>query len=225
MSDYNYDFIEFSKSILLVITALVPIINPPGGAPIFLAMTDGCSEQERRTMSKRIALNGFVMLLGSMFIGTYVLKFFGLSLPVVRVAGGLVVAAAGWRLLDADDHSLDQSQAPTPGPVVIRRTFYPLTFPLTIGPGSISVAITLGATLRTRGGIDALNLAGGVIGVLVVSLILFLSYRFAGKLITLLGETGTSVFLRLSAFILLCIGVQICWNGAAELIHSVIDSV
>jgi multiple antibiotic resistance protein len=219
----EYDLIEFTKSILLVLTALVPIINPPGGAPIFLAMTEGCSDAERRTMSKRIALNGCIMLLGAMFVGSYVLKFFGLSIPVVRVAGGLLVAAAGWRLLDADDHSLDQNHARASRDVVIRRAFYPLTFPISIGPGSISIAITLGAALHSRGGINALNLLGGVLGVILVSFILFFSYRYAGKLITLLGKTGTSVFLRLSAFILLCIGVQICWNGASELIRSVVE--
>lgn len=217
------DLIEFTKSILLVLTALVPIINPPGGAPIFLALTDGAPETERNAMAKRIAINGLIMLLGAMFIGTYVLKFFGISLPVVRVGGGLLVAAAGWKLLDADDHSLDQNVNRPSKQAFIRRAFYPLTFPITIGPGSISVAITLGATLHTRSGINALNLVGGVIGVLLVTVILYLSYRFAGKLISLLGEAGTTVFLRLSAFILLCIGVQICWNGASELIRSLVD--
>ncbi|MBV8659447.1 MAG: NAAT family transporter [Burkholderiales bacterium] len=221
----NYNLIEFIKSILLVLTALVPIINPPGGAPIFLALTDGCTEAERAAMAKRIALNGLIMLLAAMFIGTYVLKFFGISLPVVRVGGGLLVAAAGWKLLDADDHSLDQNVNRPSQQSFIRRAFYPLTFPITIGPGSISVAITLGAALHTRGGIDALNLVGGVLGVLLVTVILFLSYRFAGKLISLLGEAGTTVFLRLSAFILLCIGVQICWNGASELIRGLVEGL
>ncbi|MBV1775555.1 MarC family protein [Burkholderiaceae bacterium DAT-1] len=222
----NYDnLIEFVKSILLVVSALVPIINPPGGAPIFLAMTDGCSEKQRIALAKRIAINGFVMLIGAMFIGGYVLKFFGISLPVVRIAGGMIVAAAGWKLLDADDHSLDQNVQRPSASTFIRRAFYPLTFPLTIGPGSISVAITLGAALHTKRGNNLLNITGGVLGTILVIGILYLAYRYAPKLTKLLGETGTTVFLRLSAFILLCIGVQIFWNGASELLRSVAEGV
>lgn len=219
MSD---DLIEFVKSILLVVTALIPIINPPGVAPIFLTYTHGSSDRERRAIAKRIALNGFFMLLGAMFIGTYLLKFFGISLEVVKVGGGLVVATAGWRLLDAEDHSLDQSRNRPSGHSNFTRAFFPLTFPFTIGPGSVSVAITLGVSLRSRGGIDALNLAGGVVGVVLVCLTVYYAYRFANRLLERLGETGITVFLRLSAFILLCIGVQIFWNGASGLIKTLI---
>ncbi|QNM94740.1 MarC family protein [Chitinimonas koreensis] len=217
------DLIEFIKSILLVLTALLPIINPPGIAPIFLTYTQGATEQERKVIAKRIAINGLFLLLGAMFVGTWLLKFFGISLAVVKVGGGLVVATAGWRLLDAEDHHEDENVRRPAGAAIIRRAFFPLTFPFTIGPGSISVAITLGAALRSRGGIDALNLAGGVIGMLLLCAIVYYSYRFADRLLKRLGETGITVFLRLSAFILLCIGVQIFWNGASELLHGLIN--
>ncbi|MEH6458650.1 MarC family protein [Chitinimonas sp. JJ19] len=216
------DLIEFIKSILLVLTALLPIINPPGVAPIFLTYTHGASDQERRLIAKRIAINGFFLLLGAMFVGNYVLKFFGISLAVVKIGGGLVVAAAGWKLLEADDHSSEAAAAKPTGPAIIRRAFFPLTFPFTIGPGSISVAITLGAALRTRNGIDELNLAGGVIGIVLLTAVVYFSYRYANRLLARLGETGITVFLRLSAFILLCIGVQIFWNGASELLRGLL---
>lgn len=215
------DLIEFTKSILLVLTALIPIINPPGGAPIFLAYTHGATERERRSLAKRVAINSLCMLLAAMFIGTYVLKFFGISLEVVRVGGGMLVTAAGWKLLDAEEHAHHTDSKPD-NRAMLNRAFYPLTFPFTIGPGSISVAITLAVALRTKRGIDALNLAGGTVGIFLVCVIVYLAYRFANKLLSRLGETGTTVFLRLSAFILLCIGVQIFWNGASELLRGLI---
>jgi multiple antibiotic resistance protein len=216
------DLLAFVKSILLVFTALLPIINPPGVAPIFLTYTHGATDRERRLMAKRIALHGFFLLLGAMFVGTYVLKFFGIQLAVVKVAGGLVVAAAGWRLLNAEDHGSERKAMS--GPAIIKQSFYPLTFPFTIGPGTISVAITLGASLRSRDGIEFLNLAGGVIGVFLLLLTVYFAYRFANRLLERLGETGITVFLRLSAFILLAIGVEILWGGASELLRTLVDT-
>jgi multiple antibiotic resistance protein len=218
----NTELIEFTKSILLVLTALIPIINPPGVAPIFLAYTHGSSEAERRVLAKRIAINSLFMLLAAMFVGTYVLKFFGISLEVVRVGGGMLVAAAGWRLLDAEEHG-HSADAPADNRAMRKRAFYPLTFPFTIGPGSVSVAITLAVALRDKRGIAPLNLAGGVVGILLVCLTVYLAYRFADRLLSRLGDTGTTVSLRLSAFILLCIGVQIFWNGASELIRGLMN--
>src|SRR5580704_14210828 len=138
--------IEAAKSLFLILSALFPIVDPLGGSPIFLAMTRQYSPSTRRALSWRIAMNSFFLLVGSYFIGTHVLSFFGISLPVVQVGGGLIVISAGWTLLKqgADDGQNDakrsiQSDDP------FRHAFYPLTLPLTVGPGSISVAITLGA--------------------------------------------------------------------------------
>ena len=179
------------------------------------------SEGERCAMARRVAMNCFALLVVATFVGTYVLQFFDLSLPVVRVAGGLLVAATAWRLLtaeggdttDAPSTTMQKSAAEVAG-----RAFYPLSFPLTVGPGSISIAITLGASLPSRGMPIVATSAGLIAGIVVVSIAIWLAYRFAPRFVRLLGETGTAVFLRLSAFILLCIGVQICWDGASELL-------
>jgi multiple antibiotic resistance protein len=106
---------------------------------------------------------------------------------------------------------------------VARRAFYPLTFPLTVGPGSISVAITLGARAPSSGGRTLGEVAAALVGVLIVSLTVFLSYRFSSRLIAYLGETGTVVFLRLSSFILLCIGVAIIWSGVVDLVQPLLQ--
>jgi multiple antibiotic resistance protein len=105
-----------------------------------------------------------------------------------------------------------------------RRAFYPLTFPVTVGPGSVSIAITLGAGISSDAATSALHALMGLIGVAIVALSVYLSYRFASVLIFLLGETGATVFLRLSAFILVCVGVGIMWGGLADLIRSLMPA-
>jgi multiple antibiotic resistance protein len=209
---------DLLSSFLLVYAGLFPIVNPIGSAPLFLSLTRKCSPAERNALSWRVAVNGFFLLLGSLFVGSHVLEFFGITLPVVRVAGGLVVTAFGWKLLQAggsvddgpDEHAHNR-------PV---DAFYPLTMPLTVGPGSISVAITLGSQRPKEGGIAHLALLGGaaIAGLIAIALTVFLCYRFAGRIVSALGPHGTDVFLRLSAFILLCIGIEILWGGGSALV-------
>lgn len=207
------------EGVLLVVAALFPIVNPVGGAPVFLAMTGDCTPAVRAVLAKRTAINAFILLLGSIFIGTYVLDFFGLSIPIVQVAGGVVVCAAGWDLLRQDSTALGATQIlPTHASAIASRAFYPLTLPLTVGPGSISVAITIGANHpRTVEGV-IVNGTADAIGALLVAASVFVCYRYADRLRRALGESGTSVVVRLSAFILLCIGVQILWNGVSALL-------
>ena len=134
--------IAAGRVVLFVIAALLPIVNPLSSAPIFLAMTTWCSADMRHALARRIAVNGFILLLVSIFIGSHILAFFGISLPVVQVGGGLLVAATGWRLLNPGDEQITTADAtPSDPDEIIRRAFYPLTLPLTVGAGSISVAI------------------------------------------------------------------------------------
>lgn len=208
------------NAFLLVYATLFPIVNPIGSAPLFLRLTQGRSSAERSALAQGVALNSFFLLLGSLFIGSHVLEFFGITLPVVRIAGGLVVAAFGWRLLQAPaDSGSDQTKAGDRTPRI--DAFYPLTMPLTVGPGSISVAVTLGSQ-RPSPSSDLAELAilGGaaVAGLAAMAITIFVSYRFADRIILFLGARGTDVVMRLSAFILFCIGIQIVWNGASVLI-------
>jgi multiple antibiotic resistance protein len=210
-----------AEAILVTLAALLPIVNPLGTAPIFLAMSADLPAQARRHLATVVARNAFLLLAAAMLFGSYVLAFFGISLPVVRVAGGLVLLAAGWRLLHAGDEpdAPPTSMADAWERQVERRGFYPLTFPLTVGPGSISIAITLGARSAGDRAAAPLAILTNLAGVLIVSVTVYLSYRFSSRLIAALGETGTNVFLRLSAFILLCVGVAIIWSGIVGLIE------
>lgn len=206
----------FVESVLLVIAALLPIVNPFGGAPMFLALTADVTPEVRAELAQKIAINAFILLVASLFVGTYVLEFFGLSVPIVQVAGGIVVCAASWELLRAE-HVLKVEMVSEPADIGT-RAFYPLTLPLTVGPGTISIAITIGAhhpqsvrSLLVEGTAD-------VIGAVLIAATVFVCYRYADRMLRRLGETGTSVLIRLSAFILLCVGVQIFWTGASALL-------
>jgi len=217
------DFRQFFETLLLAVAALLPIVNPLGGAPIYLAKTADLSRDAHGELSRRIAVNCFTLLLVSTFIGAYVLDFFGLSIPAVQVAGGAVVCAIGWGLLNEPDQapvaSHDAVRAVTPADLA-RRAFYPLTMPLTVGPGSISVAITLGANQPASVRALIATSLGHIAGISVVVLIVFLCYRYADRILRKLGDVGTAIVTRLTAFILLCIGVQILWNGIAGLVDS-----
>ena len=216
--------LAFGKSFLFVLATILPILNPAATAPIFLGLTEGASAATRASLARRIARNMFFLVLGAMLIGSYVLDVFGISLPIVRVGGGLIVASTAWRLLNADQSGADRRAALADAfsPEQARRqAFYPLTFPISCGPGSIAAAITVGASLHEqRLALSLARFGGGVLAVAVIAALLFLAFRYAQRLLQPLGETGTIVFLRLSAFILLCLGVQIVWDGVSELLRS-----
>jgi len=207
----------FLRVVALVMAALLPLINPPGAAPIFLSLTPGMSDPERGRVAGRIARDAFVLLTAAMLVGSYVLLLFGLSLAVIRIAGGLLVIATAWRLLAAEESDRPILPRVASGSDVTGGwTFYPLTFPLTVGPGSLSVTVTLGAGIRQEAAINVAAIAGSLAGIVVVTVMIYLAYRFASRLVRVLGTSGTVVLLRLSAFILLAIGVQILCDGLAE---------
>ena len=141
------DIVQLTGSILLIVGALLPLINPLGDAPIFLKITHGCDEPTRAILAKRIAFYSFVMVLVSLLLGSFILLLCGLSIPVVQVAGGAVVSALGWKLLGDKPKPVEEKLDPIHAKVIaLGQAFSPLTLPLTIDAGVISVAITVGAT-------------------------------------------------------------------------------
>jgi len=211
----------FLRTAFLVVAALLPIINPPGAAPIFLSMTAGLDPRTRRTMATRVGINALILLIGAMFVGSYVLAFFGISLMAVRLGGGLLVMASGWKLLnseEAEKHTETSMQCSESK--LASQAFYPLTFPLTVGPGSISIAVALGATLPTPGVSLWMKMLASLVAVVIIALTVYLSLRSAPNLLRFLGDTGMTVLLRMSAFILLCVGVQILLGGIEDFARS-----
>jgi multiple antibiotic resistance protein len=214
--------LDFS-TFLLAFTALFSIVNPLSGAFIFFGATRELEPKVRALTARWVAIYSFTIVAASLYVGAYVLGFFGVSLPVLRVAGGIIVAAAGWRMLNAPD-ATEQRRNETPEPRSIdvapsRLAFYPLTMPLTTGPGTISVAISVGAGRPS--GFHASSLAFFVetlAATLLLSILIYGFYRNSARLAQLIGVTGTTIVVRLSAFLLFCIGIQVMWNGAAELL-------
>jgi multiple antibiotic resistance protein len=215
--------LEVAKSILLIVSALFPIVNPIGGSPVFLALTGDYTAPARRLLAWRITLNSFILIVASYLIGTHILAFFGISIPVVQVGGGLIVISNGWAMLkQKDPDERGQIQKNMNPADILRRAFYPLTLPLTVGPGSISAAITLGANAPRHLGGGILSVSAAVLGAAIVAATIYICYGFADRLAAVLGATGMNVILRLSSFLLVCIGVQIFWNGTSTLIKTLL---
>ena len=217
-------FIQIAESILLVVSALFPIVDPIGGSPVFLSLTLNYDTKTRRLLARRIAINSFILLVASFAVGSHVLSFFGISLPVVQVGGGMIVVATGWAMLkQSTENDRKTVERTVSSADVFRDAFYPLTLPLAVGPGSISVAITLGANAPHNLGANLLSILAAVIGSALVAATIYLCYAFADRLALVLGPTGTNVILKLTSFLLVCIGVQIFWNGVSQLIRALLQ--
>ena len=226
--DFPALLLAFGKSLLFALAAVLPILNPPASAPVFVTLTRGVDGSTRTLLARRIGQYVFFMLAGAMLVGTYVLDFFGISLPIVRVGGGLIVASTAWRLLNAN-HATDDRRTELAESFTVeharRQAFYPLTFPISCGPGSIAAAITVGVSLHDQKlALSLARMGGGVLALFVIGIVLYLALKYAQRLLKPLGDAGSVIFLRLSAFILLCLGVQIVWDGLEELLRNVIQT-
>jgi multiple antibiotic resistance protein len=205
-----------AASFLVTFAALFPIVNPIEGAPLFYVLTRDLPQARQNVLARQVAINGLALLLGSMVLGPWLLVFFGIELPVVRIVGGMVITALGWKLLTQEQWSDHPSQEVPAEALQRAGAFYPLTMPLTVGPGSMSVAISIGSHKP----VSTLNLAdfalygvGATSGLIAIGVSIWVAYRFAGNLTRFLGASGVEVLLRLSAFILMCIGVEFLWSG------------
>ena len=211
------DLRQFLESMLLALATLLPIVNPLGAAPVYLAKTIDLATSEHADLARRVAINCFLVLVASLLIGAY------LSVPIVQVGGGLLVCSLAWSLLHQPDEPLEwvhEAANTIRRPDLRTRAFYPLTMPLIVGPGSISVAITLGANQSQGFRPLIVNSLAHATGALLVAVAIFVTLRYAEPILRRFGATGTAVLLRMSAFILLCIGVQIIWNGVSALWRS-----
>jgi multiple antibiotic resistance protein len=216
------DFTQLLGAILVVVGAILPVVNPPGDAPIFLRLTAGCDAPTRNTLARAIAIYSFALLLGSMLFGSLILRLFELSVAVIQVSGGAVVCALGWKLLNDEpkpaDVIVDPRQASA---IALRRAFYPLTMPVTVDPGVMSVAVAVGANHAHTLDRLLVQVLAAVIGAGIVALAVLVTYRYAEAFAARIGHKGMMVVLRLSAFIVLSIGVQIAWNGIKALLKEI----
>lgn len=204
----------------LAFAALLPVINPLGSALMLMSIVGDESPEVYRQLAWRVALSVLGFIAAIELLGAWILKFFGISLPVLQVAGGMTLAVMGWNMLNAHDTS--PGDAPVARPdveTVMNQVFYPLTFPLTVGPGVIVVVLTLSA--HASGPDWQANLlahAAIFIAATLIAVLVFFSYAYAPRLKRILPVHAVSGVQRLISFILLCIGAQIAWGGLATLL-------
>ncbi|MBR0683569.1 NAAT family transporter [Roseomonas eburnea] len=203
-------------------STMISIINPFGIAFVFHDMTRWLTRGERARLARQIGINSFIVLVVAMFLGSRVLSFFGISLEALRIGGGLAVAAAGWTMLRAEPETTAAPNAMDTAPIE-RMAFFPLTMPLTTGPGSIAAAIALGAE-RSTGSQDVL-LVSAISALMIaasVAACVWIAYAYAEAIARRIGPQGTLVATKLTAFLLLCIGVQIILIGASDALRPLI---
>lgn len=205
----------FARAAAVTFVALFPALNPLGAAPIFHGFTKAYPRRVQQALARQVAFYGLAILVGSLLAGVKILAFLGVSLSAVQVAGGLVVAHSGWRLLHEEPHSADVPQSSMEA--ALGNAFYPLTLPLTVGPGCISIAITIGAHLSGEHTFEMHTAA--ILGMVALCALVWAVYDKAYQLAKILGPSGTNILVRLSSFALFALGLQIVWNGVKSVLH------
>lgn len=208
---------------LLAFPALFSIVNPPAAAFIFHEVTSEISHADRLWLADKVGLYSTVMMLAALWGGAYVLSFFGITLAALRIAGGAVVALRAWDMLMAPERqeARKTEQAGTPSEDMSGMAFFPLTMPFTTGPGTISVAVALGSRRPEFGPALLEFFIGMTAAALVVAAMIWLSYRSADRVAAAIGPSARRSISRMSAFLLLCIGVQIFLAGVEDEVHQI----
>jgi len=214
------------KFFALAFSALLPVVNPLGSALVFLGLVGDAPASLYRQLARTITLYTVLFFLVVELVGTALLAFFGISLPVVQVAGGLVLASMGWSLLNQRDptpRSAAEVSSATYG-AIEEKVFYPLTFPVTVDPACIVVMLTLSAHASTKKlEENILSHSAILAAVIVLSILVFFCYAYAPRITEHIPPQTAHGILRIIAFVLLCIGVQISWNGVQSLIRIVMN--
>jgi multiple antibiotic resistance protein len=208
---------------LVAFPSLFTIVDPIGNAIIISQMTARRTHRERLALARAVTVYTLILLTGSLWVGAYLLDFFGVTIGALRVAGGLVIAVTGWQMLNAPDETDPRPGSPAGADSANTRTapitdiaFFPVTLPFTAGPGAIAAEITFGAAQPLG---DKVNYMIGVTAATaaIVALV-WLLYSYGDSVNRVLGRSGSRVMMRLIALIVLAIGVQIVGAGLRELL-------
>ena len=212
-------------SFLLTFPALLSIVNPFAGALIYSQVTSGRSHDDRAALAWRVAMYSAIVMVTVLWIGTRLLGFFGITVAALRIAGGLVVGAQAWELLSGPEQREDRKQQQAaPVSEADDVAFFPLTMPFTTGPGTISVAVALSANGPAAGLNSIPFFAGASLAAVAVAIIVGACYASADRVVALLGPARSRVVTRLTAFILLCVGVQIAQTGIQDVLGPLMGS-
>jgi len=214
-------------SFLLAFSALLPLINPLGSALVFLGLVGPETPAVYHHLARRIAINNIIFLAVIELLGSAILRFFGISLPIVQLAGGLVIVALGWGILNQNDAAASNQLKKTEAdacldnatPELEAKLFYPFTFPVTSGPGTLVVTLTLSARSLHPTLLDTVFTHLGLfLAIILLSGLVYLCYAFAPRITRAISPSTAHGILRVMGFIVVCIGVQIGWNGALTLL-------
>ena len=215
----------FSSVFVYAFVSLFAIVNPIGMSAVFLELTKKFSTEHRHAAAYLIAVYGAILLLATFFIGPYILRFFGISLPSIQVAGGILVFYSAWGMLNIKSKSNadEEKTSPSKDSSWSDSLFFPLTMPITAGAGSIAVTIAMAARFEKENVYNLQTISASLAAIILVFITVAICYRYADSIFDKLGTTGTSVVGSLSAFILLAIGVTVIWQGILGLIMPIIN--
>lgn len=209
------------QTFLFTLSALFSIVNPIGAALIFSQITANRSHADRGRLARKIAIYSSIVMLVSLWVGASILNFFGVSLAALRIAGGLIVTASAWRLLQTPEQQEERKQQQASEAEGIDAVaFFPLTLPFTTGPGTIAVAIAIGSSLPVGQPTFLPFGLGASAAAIVIAVIVWVAYSWADRIVDFLGPARARVVARLSAFLLLCIGTQIMLTGIGDFVKT-----
>ena len=221
------------NSFLIAFSVLLPLINPLGSALVFLGLVGDAPAHVYHSLARRIAINNVIFLVIIELLGAGILNFFGISLPIVQLSGGVVIAAMGWSVLNEKNATANSRNKQEETDVrddsrardLEQRAFYPFTFPVTSGPGTLVAVLTLTAHISEKAiAKNVLAHLGIFLAIVLLSLLVYFSYAYAPKITKIIPANTAHGILRVIAFILLCIGVQIAWNGLSVLLKQVLNT-
>jgi len=210
-------FVQGLTLVLSTIGALLPIVNPLSAVGMVVAITANLNEHERTEQIKRACIYMFCILTAFLVAGGLIMNFFGISIPGLRIAGGMIVSYLGFRMLFPDTVLMSrQEQMEAAGKADV--SFTPLAMPGLSGPGSIAVVIGLSASAQQTEHIVVSHVLIAV-GVAVVAVISYITLRAATRLSKVLGIAGMNAMARIMGFLLVCIGVQFMINGVLDVVR------
>lgn len=216
--------LPFLHTIFISFLSLFPVVNPIGSAFIVDPLLGDLSFAERKRAAKKVALYCLAICTISALVGTWILKLFGLSIPIVQVGGGIMICQMGWKLLTSDDQVKGDKETARPQTrpdALDNILFYPVSFPMTTGAGTISVILTLSAHEEEINILNhVMNLSALFLSIVLICIVIYVCYANTARLIHRLGPRGEQIVNRLSAFIVFCIGMQIAWAGIKTLMKS-----
>ncbi len=211
---------EFYKTFLFTFISLLPVCNPIGIASVFLTLTKPYENKARYRLAYRVGILSTALLFATLILGPAIFNFFGITLPFIKIGGGIVLFYTSWEMLTSTPRITEAEKLEAKNKDINDIAFFPLTLPLTAGAGAIAItsAIAIECSNNTNHLGAMQEYAGAAVGIVAVFALSTICYRFSDKIFNKIGKTGSTVVTRLSAFILLIIAMEVMWQGLSTLI-------